>query len=66
MYSLTSGGKAYQLRKAQKKPSQLKKNTRPYLSKGLKTGIDLALRFKGFTSGAEYNDLKNDRAMIQS
>jgi hypothetical protein len=35
------------------KPSQEKKNTRPYLSKGFKIGIDLALLLIGFVSGAE-------------
>ncbi len=34
------------------KPNQEKKNVRPYLSSGLRTGIERALLLIGFTSGA--------------
>jgi hypothetical protein len=34
------------------KPSQEKKNVRPYLFSGLRIGIERALLFIGFTSGA--------------
>jgi hypothetical protein len=37
------------------KPSQEKKKTRPYLSKGFNTGIDLALQLMGFIPGGATN-----------
>lgn len=42
----------YHDQKAMKKPRYEKKNTLPYLFTGLKTGIDFAFLFRGFTSGA--------------
>jgi len=52
MVRVSSGGKAYQERKATRKPDQEKKNVRPYLLMGFNTGIDRAFPFKGLTSGA--------------
>jgi hypothetical protein len=39
------------------KPSHEKKNTRPYRSKGLRTGIDLAFRLLGLISGEMTSNL---------
>jgi len=47
-----SGGKAYHDQKAMKKPNHEKKNTLPYGSTGLKTGIDRAFLLIGLTRGA--------------
>ena len=48
----TNGGKANHDRKATMKENQEKKNTLPYLSRGLSIGMDRALSVTGFTSGA--------------
>lgn len=47
----TRGGNAYHERNATMNPSHENVKTRPYLSKGLKTGIDKAFRLLGLTSG---------------
>lgn len=47
----TRGGNAYHDRNATMNPSHEKVNTRPYLSKGLRTGIDNAFRLLGLISG---------------
>jgi hypothetical protein len=52
MTSDKSGGKAYHDQKAIMKPNQEKKNTLPYMLKGLRAGIDLAFLLTGFTNGA--------------
>jgi hypothetical protein len=38
-----------------KNPNQAKKNTRPYLLKGLRRGIERAFLLMGFTSGADHS-----------
>lgn len=52
MVSVISGGKAYQLQKAMKKPHHESRKTRPYMLIGLNAGIDLALWLTGLISGA--------------
>lgn len=52
MVTDSSGGKAYQLQNAIKKPNQEKNQTRPYILIGLRPGIDRALWLIGLTSGA--------------
>ncbi len=52
MVSVINGGKAYQLQKAMKKPHHESKKTRPYMLRGFKAGMDLALWFTGFIFGA--------------
>lgn len=60
-----SGGNAYHDQKAMKNPHHEKKNTLPYWLTGLKTGIDLALRLIGLTSGADQStEMGNMVAMI--
>jgi len=39
-----------------KKPNQAKKNTRPYLLKGLSRGMERAFLLMGFTSGADHRE----------
>ena len=50
--SVKRGGKAYQLQKATKKPHQESKKTRPYVLKGFRAGMDLALWLTGLMFGA--------------
>ena len=57
MRILTRGGNAYHERKATMNPIHEKKKTRPYWSKGLRMGIDLAFRLLGLTSGEVNNNL---------
>ena len=52
MICLSSGGKAYQLQNATKKPNQEKKKTRPYLLIGFNKGKERAFLLMGLTSGA--------------
>lgn len=53
--TLTSGGNANHDRNATINPNQEKKKTRPYLSTGFSTGIDLALQLMGLISGVATN-----------
>jgi hypothetical protein len=47
-------GYTYHERNAIMKPDQEKKNVRPYLSSGLRTGIERAFLLIGFTFGAAH------------
>ena len=49
---LTNGGNAYQERNAIMKPKVEKKKVLPYLSNGLRTGIESAFLLIGLTAGA--------------
>lgn len=61
---LTSGGKAYHDRNAIMKPSHEKKNTRPYLSAGLRMGTERALWLRGLSSGAWTRRRRMSSAMM--
>lgn len=58
---ITSGGKAYHDRNATMNPSHEKKKNLPQGSTGFNTGIDLAFRLTGLTSGAATSSLKSVR-----
>src|SRR5579871_769248 len=55
--SLRSGGKAYHDQNAIMKPNHEKKNTLPYMLKGLSAGIDSAFKLIGLTFGARHKDV---------
>lgn len=55
MVRVKRGGNAYHDRKAIMKPNQEKKNVRPYLSTGLRTGMERAFLLIGLISGAAHN-----------
>jgi hypothetical protein len=56
MFNVAAGGAyIYHDRKAIMKPSQEKKKVRPYLSTGLRTGIERAFLLIGLISGALHN-----------
>jgi len=46
---------SYHDRNATMNPNQVKKKVRPYLSNGLRIGMDLALRLIGLTTGAVHS-----------
>ena len=57
MVAVIRGGKAYQLQKAMKKPHHESRKTRPYMLRGFKTGMDLALWLTGLISGAFHSEI---------
>lgn len=61
----TKGGKVYQAQKAIMKPIHEKKKTRPWRSKGLKTGMRWAFLVRGLRGGGRKENWK-PRTMMPS